>query len=723
MEALRKLVWPALRSAPAAWLAVAGLTFAQAVFHLATPAFYALVFDHVIIGGDLEFLWRLLGALTVVFALMVAAEWQQARLLAGTAQQALGRLRLALYEHLQRLPVSYFGRTKTGDLVARFTADLAAVDRALATSLYKVGLNAIVAALCTGALFLLEWRLALFTLAVLPFASVLPRLLARRAEAAGYEKRKDEGRLSNAAQEAIAGFRMLRAFSLEHHLTDRFRMLLGQARHSGTRANWLGALVEKTANLGVILAQLAIVALGAALVVSGSLTPGGLAGFLGLLFNASGGILALTAFVPDLFQANAGARRILEVLEEPAPDYDASQPTGSARAVSGEIRFENVSFRYDQNPVLDRVNFTVAAGESVAVVGRSGSGKSTLLSLLLRFHEPSEGRITVDGTDIRALPVSELRGMMACVFQNTFLFDASVAENIRYGRLDASHAEIERAARAAQIHDAIAMLPEGYDTPLGELGGRLSGGQQQRLAIARAVIRDPAILLLDEATSALDPQTEAAVNLTLRNISRGRTCIAVTHRLAVAASLDRCLVLDRGRLVEAGTHEELLSRGGVYFDLWQKQSAFAVSPAGTTARLDARFLRTMPIFAILDDARLERFAVKFESECYEAGAIVLRRGDVGESLYVVVRGRLAVEGNEQVDRTAPWMLEQGDFFGEIALLTNRARTATVRALERCLLLTLSRQHFDEVLDQTPGLRAAFEEVAKARLDALAAARS
>jgi ATP-binding cassette, subfamily B, bacterial len=375
-----------------------------------------------------------------------------------------------------------------------------------------------------------------------------------------------------------------------------------------------------------------------------------------------------------------------------------------------------VCFQYaGTSMTLDRVSFRIPRGASVAFVGPSGSGKSTVLNLLMRFCDPSSGSILLDGVDLRRVRQASLRAQMGVVFQDPLLINASVRDNILLGRPGATDAEVEEAARSAELDAAIATFPQRYHTPAGERGGRLSGGQRQRLAIARALVRQPSILILDEATSALDAATESAINDTLRRVSQDRTVVAVTHRLASVVDMDWIVVLDGGHVVEQGTHATLLQQDGAYARLWARQHGVRVDAAGDHASVDIEWLAQVPLFAGLGSALLISLAGRFATERVDEGQVVVRQGEPAERFYVVARGKFEVvqvgpDGRERWQRN----LTDGEYFGEIGLLRTTTRTATVRALTPGVLLSLSRAQFAELLRLAPGVAAELEDCARSR---------
>jgi ATP-binding cassette subfamily B protein len=405
-------------------------------------------------------------------------------------------------------------------------------------------------------------------------------------------------------------------------------------------------------------------------------------------------------------------RRIDELLAEPA--LPADSPTARPlRDVRGALEIREASFSYDgQHATLVDVNVTLAPGSRVAVVGASGSGKSTLLGLLTGALVPDRGAVLLDGNDRREVTAASWRAQLAVVPPETFLFSGSVADNIRLGRPEASDAEIHEAARAAQLHqDVVSSLARGYDTLVGERGAGLSSGQRQRIALARALLRRAPILLLDEATSALDPRTEGEFVRSLAKVAPGRTVVSVTHRLATAVDADCIVVLREGHLVQRGSHAELIADGvGEYARLWFHQHGFGLN--GHSATVTPARLREIPLFKALPLALRERLASEFVTRTLPPGEIVIAQGEAADAFFIVVRGTLDVSTAERHLGT----LEDGDSFGEIALLTPSQRTATVRTRTECVLLELAREHFERLLAQAPEVDSALRELAATRVD-------
>jgi len=674
--------------------------------------------DDAIGAHDRELLWMLLSGLVV--AVIVAASAAVARdyLYAKLGTSVVNDLRLRLFDHLQRLSANFYAKTQVGDIVARFATDLAAVQNAVVLAIPETIIGVLGVGLSAVLLFRLEWQLALITVLALPVLTIGPRVLGVRAERASLKLREEEAAVVSVVQENIGAQPVVKAFGLEQREIASFQTRLSDVYRAGLRFNILSYLVERTPNVSFMLLHVIVLGIGVFKTFEGQLDVGELVTFNALTVTLSAYVTSLTRVSPVLLQASGGVRRIADLLEaDPQVPDDA---TTSLPVLARDIRFRNVTFSYTgESNNLEDLSFAITAGQTVAFVGTSGSGKSTVLGLLTRFYDPDLGTIELDGRDLRQGTQASLRSQMAVVFQESFLFNTTVAENIRMGRPEASQAEIEAAAKAAEIHDLILKMPDGYDTVVGERGGRLSGGQRQRVAIARAIVRDPRILVLDEATSALDPGTEAAIGQTLKRIGKQRTVVEVTHRLSSHSDHDQIYVLDLGQMVEYGNHKQFLARRGLYQKLWIKQSGVAVSEDGNRADVTPARLKAVPILSELSTAMLEELTKLFVSERCPESRMVIRQGDaMVEKFYIIARGKVQVSKRDtpgEEERKLS-VLSDGDHFGEIALIRDVPRTATIRTLTPCIFLSLRRVQFLDIIGRDPGLLEQFRAVLEARDD-------
>jgi ATP-binding cassette, subfamily B, bacterial len=619
----------------------------------------------------------------------------------------LCELRQRMFERLQSLSMAFHAKADAGEILTRFTADLATIETALYTCLGAGGITAVL--MVVGGLpplFWLDWRLGLIVVAGLPILVASSLGLAPRVTEASREVQEAQAEVLGRVQESLLARATVKVFRLETHEKERFARVLASYFTKAQRSNLLGYAVYRGPNAVVAILGVVVLAVGAELVLSGELGLGALISYHVTLTQLMSAVRDLSSRAPTLFRSAASLERVEALLATEPTVLSPPTPAPFPEA-PGAIRFEEVTMAYDAaHPTLESVSFEIPWGQSVAFVGASGSGKSTALAMLLRFYDPLAGAVKIGECDLRSFSLEGLRREVTAVFQDNFLFNGSIQENIRMGRLDATEAEIHEAARLAEVHEAILAMPAGYGTSVGERGSNLSGGQRQRIAIARAILSRPRVLLLDEATSALDPVTEAALNETLGRLNRGRTVIAVTHRLRSATTADRIFVFGGGRLVESGTHAALLEQRGVYHRLWQKQDGLGVDGAPITP---AR-IASIPIFAGVDVDVLPLLAPLFVTEHYGPGAEIIREGETGDRFYVVARGSVVIER----DGAALARLEDGDHFGEVALLREAPRNATVRSVADTTVLSLRRDQFLAIVDFAPEVRAELERASSSR---------
>jgi ATP-binding cassette subfamily B protein len=664
----------------------------ELAFTSAMPLGFRALIDTAIVPHDTTLLAKILVALVALGLMAAIAGVGRDYVYAKVSARVLADLRLKMFARLNELSTSYFVKSSAGDAVSRFTADAGTVEGAVGT----------------GLLFALEWRLALVVVVAMPLGIIAPRVFARRAATASYKRKNHEGRAAAAVQEAFSTHAVIKTYHLGDLVTGRFKKLLDEVLKSSVELGLAAALVERSAEIALLLIELAVVTTGAVLAFQGTLSVGSLVAFHALYKNLADYATQLVWAVPSFVQASGGLRRIDELLSHP----DAVVESPSAEPLdrlANRIALDDVTFSYTGGrPNLDRVSLGIAKGESVALVGASGSGKSTVLNLVMRFYDPSNGKVTFDGKDLRSASRESLYAQTAAVFQETVLFDTTILDNIKMGKLDATKEEIVAAAKAAEIHDVIEAMPQGYDTPVGERGGRLSGGQRQRIAIARAILRDPAILLLDEATSALDPETESQINETLARLGKERTVVSVTHRLASCASADRIVVFDRGQVLEEGAHEALLDKKGAYYNLWMKQRSF--SGDGDLGSLDPERLRAIDALADLPIEALKDVAASLVTEVFPAGRTIFVARDPADKLYLIVRGAVEIlaRGEAGVDRVLT-TLDDGDYFGEIVMVGGERR-ATARTKQPTLFWTLHREQIARIAKTHAAVVAAFSEL-------------
>lgn len=681
----------------------------------ALPLGIKFITDYGLTPPNLKLLSLILAAMVVAAIAGTAARLSWDYYYARIGIKMLSDLRFNMFRHLQRMSMGYYGRESSGDIIGRFTTDMASVEDAimmcLPNTISQFGLLLFSIVL----LFVLEWRLSLFALAGLYISYKGGRWISPKASAAIYRMKEKQAGMVAALKENIEAQPVIKTFRLQGMMIERFKSQTLDFFVTAARANFLTYMTDQVPSQSILLFGVLTLCGGALLVYYGFLTIGELVSFQMLLMGMIAAVSELTWSVPHLVRAAAGMQRIEELINEEVDISDAPDAVPLSRP-EREIAFRGVQFGYKPDiKNLDDVSLTIPINKSVLLVGPSGCGKSTILRMLMRFHDPAGGAVVIDGSDIRKVTQDSLREHIGVVLQENFLFNTTIRENIRLAKRTATDDQVIEAAKAAGVHDVILGMPDGYETLVGERGGNLSGGQRQRLAIARAILSDPAVLLLDEATSALDPSSAAAINDSLEKIGRGRTVISVTHRLETAPSVDCIYVFKDGRLVEDGSHKELLDRNGLYSRLWGKQMGSRVSDDSSRAMIYAALRTNIPFVQKLDDATWEAMARLFTTENFPRQRLVFQEGDIGEKFYIIVRGRVAVSrmGPSGQERQIA-VLEDGDFFGEVALIKRAPRMATIRTITDCMLLSLSAEHLLRVIDDNPGIRADIEEAVRER---------
>lgn len=532
---------------------------------------FKYIIDDAILGRDKKLLLAIVTALVAALIISTFAGLLRDYLYAQLGSNVLFDIRQDMYRHLQRLPMKFYSRTTTGNIMTRFSTDLSDVENVVVWMFPEIILSLFEILLSSSLIFILDWKLALLSMAGLVFCLFSSSPISSKVTSAEHELKRKQAEILDAMCENIGAQPLVKAYGLQNSMVAGFREKNRKLLKITTRSFFLTNLMERIPITSILFLELLVIIAGAFMVFNGQLQLGTFVSFQALLFGMSEAVCGLTYALPHLVQASVGLQRIEGLLNESSPiaNDEGAKPTPQ---FSKNICFNNVTFGYTaKREALKRVSLDIQAGSSVAFVGPSGSGKSSIINMILRFYDPDQGAVSIDGHDLRKLRLDTLHSQFGVVFHDSFLFNTTIAENMRLSVPDATHEQMIAAAKAVGIHDEIMKFPDGYDTVVGERGSRLSAGQRQRLAIARAIMRNPPVLILDEATSSLDQESEAMILSTLKNMAPDRTIITMTHRLPSVVDMDYIYVLDGGQIVEQGRHKALLRLDGVYKRLWEKK--------------------------------------------------------------------------------------------------------------------------------------------------------
>ena len=541
---------------------------------LALPAMSGYIIDDVIPNGRVDELWLLAGVGMAATVIQAGTSFALSQVLGVAAQRAITEMRKQVMSHVTRLPIAYFDSTKTGVLISRIMTDAEGIRNLVGTGLAQLAGGIVTATIALGVLFYLNWQLTSITLVVLIVFAACMSLAFSKLRPIFRERGKINAEVTGRLGETLGGIRIVKAYTVE----KREQLIFAKGAHRLLRNVAMAvtgvSAVSSVASLIMGAIGTLMILLGGRALMAGTWQIGELVQYILFTGLVIAPVIQMSSIGTQITEAFAGLDRIREIRRMATEDQE-DEFRESLTDVAGEIRLEHVSFEYKENvPVLRDVSLVAPAGTTTALVGSSGSGKSTLISLVMAFNRPQAGRVTIDGQDLQSIRLRDYRSLLGVVLQDNFLFDGTVAANLSFSKPHATRDEVEAVSRVAHCHEFIMSFPDGYDTIVGERGVKLSGGQRQRVAIARAILADPKILILDEATSSLDSESEALIQDGLRALRQGRTSFVIAHRLSTIQSADQILVIEKGQIVERGTHEELLAADGRYRQLYDKQYRF-----------------------------------------------------------------------------------------------------------------------------------------------------
>jgi len=674
--------------------------------------------DSAIEPGDGDLLLKVV--LFMFFGILLAkcSDIFRRYLTAVFSSRTVADSRRRCFMHLQELSLRDFSDMQVGYLIGRFSTDMSAVQTLTSVTIpsFVTGIARIVISFVL--IFLLDFRLALISIGALIFSVIVLIVLGRKSRAAVKALKDQAGLLTNMLMENVNNQPSIKAFDLQENSQISYERENKKHEELSLRSMFINGCLTVASGGLIEIFSILIICLGAFWVFYGTMTVGTLVSFNSLFSTLSSAVFALIAMIPSFVECKVCIHN-LELFFAKKPGIITDRNAVAVPDSLMELSMDHLTFGYDpEKPVLKDILLKVPAGKSIAIVGPSGSGKSTIAGLFMRFYDPDEGMVKADDKDFKHLDLRSLHKAVGIVPQETILFNDTIANNLWSANPDASYGEIAKAVKAAAA-DFILSLPGGFSCQVQNGGKSLSGGQRQRLSLARTLLRKPRFLIIDEATASLDPAAERAVNDAIMRLpGNGIAIVNITHRLSTISGYDYVYVLSEGRIVESGTHASLMELKGVYAQLFEKQSGFMVTDDMSSATITPERLSKIDLFSEFPINSLTELCKSFSSAHYPASSTIIAEGDEGDLFYIIVRGRVEILKRINNRDTRVKILEDGDFFGEIALLSNVPRTATVRTVNPTLLISLKRSHFLKLVGSVPGMHDKLEKTMGIRLGEL-----